>query len=229
MGDTLAAMIDALIFDFDGVVVDSEPLHHLAYLRVLGPLGVDYGFDVYQQRYIAFDDRDNFRQMAADFGFDVSGDKLEAFIAEKAQAFEAIVAEGLAALPGAVELMREARDAMPVAICSGALRSDIEAILPGMGDDLLGGLNTMVTADDVERSKPDPACYALTAQQLGVEAAHCVAIEDTPAGLTAARGAGMQTLAVTNSFPREALTEYADRVVDTLDGVGVQTIREWFG
>lgn len=221
-------MIDALVFDFDGVVVDSEPLHHRAYLRVLEPLGVDYGFDVYQQRYIAFDDRDNFRQMAADFGFDVSDGRLEAFIADKAVAFETIAREGLTALPGAVELMRTAREAMPVAICSGALRSDIEAILPGMGDDLLGGLSTMVTADDVERSKPDPACYTLTAVQLGVDAANCVAIEDTPAGLTAARGAGMKTIAVTNSFPHVALAAHADRVVDTLDGVGVETIREWF-
>jgi beta-phosphoglucomutase len=222
-------MLKALIFDFDGIVVDSEPLHHRAYLRVLEPFGVDFDYHTYEQRYIAFDDRDNFRRMSADFGFKLDDAGLATLIEAKAHAFETITRTRLTPYPGVIELMRSASARMPVAICSGAVRSDIEAILPALAEENpFNWLRAVVTADDVARSKPDPACYALTAKKLGIDPASCVAIEDTPPGLAAARGAGMRTVAVTNSFGAAALAGKADRIVASLKDVTVDTLRDWF-
>jgi beta-phosphoglucomutase-like phosphatase (HAD superfamily) len=117
---------------------------------------------------------------------------------------------------------------MPIAICSGAVLSDIELILPALGDgSLMRRFAAIVTADDVQRSKPDPACYRMAAQRLGEQAHACLAIEDTAAGLTAARDAGMRTLGVAHTHGREALN--ADHAVGELAEVTLAKLRTWYG
>jgi len=188
-------MIQAIVFDFDGIIVDSEPLHYRAFLELLAPLGVSFDYDKYMRDYIGFDDRDAPRSFSAEYGFELSDERMSEMVAEKATAFERIVAEGIEAFPGVVELVESSAAAMPIAICSGALRSDIDAILPAIGDgDLASRFNAMVTADNVSRSKPDPESYALAAQRLGTPPAHCLASpyrRDLPAARGLPGGAGL--------------------------------------
>lgn len=221
-------MLRAIIFDFDGVIVDTEPLHYRAFVQTLRPFGVDFGYERYREEYIGYDDRDGFRTICAEHKIDLDDARLARFIAEKAATFAGIVNEGVSAMPGAVELIEQAAAAMPIALCSGALRQDIALILPKLGGgDVLGRFTCIVSADDVQRSKPDPQSYTLAAQRLGMHPRECLAIEDTPAGIESARTAGIRTLAVTSSFSFDRLTG-ADRVVGTLEQVSVELLQQWF-
>lgn len=222
-------MLDGIVFDFDGIIVDTEPLHYRAFLEVLRPLGVDFDYPTYLREYIGFDDRDAFRYAAQTTGQTMDHARLAELVALKAEAFETLVGRGIEPFPGSVELIREAAAAMHIAIASGATKRDIELILPHLGD---GGLprlfTTIVTANDVARSKPDPESYALAVTRLGLDPANCLAIEDTTAGLTSARAAGMRTLGVGHSYPVAKLNDHADRTVDSLASVRLEQLLTWF-
>jgi beta-phosphoglucomutase len=222
-------MIEAIVFDFDGVVVDTEPLHYRAFLAALDEHSVQFDFDHYQRHYIGFDDRDGFAAISRDHSLLISPEQLRVLIDEKAAAFEAMVTEGLDPLPGVVPLIRTASAILSTAICSGALRCDIDAVLATLdGGGLTDLFETIVTADDVAKSKPDPQSYRLAAERLGIAPSNCVAIEDTPAGLQSARAAGLKTLAVATTYPQSDLVGKADRVEVDLANVTVESIRDWF-
>ena len=221
-------MINAVIFDFDGIIVDTEPLHYKAFQELLVPLGLGYSWEQYLETYLGFDDRDAFREAFRAGGRSLSGRELKELIDGKAHAFLKIVSVGVAPYPGVVELIRSISGTLPLALCSGALRSDIDPILVQL--DLTGVFDALVTADEVAASKPDPESYRLALQRLQalfpgeVDAAATLAIEDTPAGIASATGAGLKVLAVTNSYPEERLAG-ACRVVHSLAGVDLEGLR----
>uniref|UniRef100_C6E367 HAD-superfamily hydrolase, subfamily IA, variant 3 n=1 Tax=Geobacter sp. (strain M21) TaxID=443144 RepID=C6E367_GEOSM len=221
-------MLNAVIFDFDGVIVDTEPLHYKAFQELLVPLGLGYSWEEYLDRYIGFDDRDAFREAFAVAGRTLSDGELKELIRGKAQAFLRIVSVGVAPYAGVVELIRSISGNLPLALCSGALRSDIDPILAQLG--LSDAFDVMVTADEVAASKPDPESYRLAVKRLQeafpgkVDASAAIAIEDTPAGIASATGAGLKVLAVTNSYPRERLTG-ACRVLNSLSGIDLEGLR----
>jgi len=128
-----------------------------------------------------------------------------------------------------VELIRSLAGNIPLALCSGALPGDIQPILDQLGIAAL--FDAVVTATDVQASKPDPASYLLAVARLkaafpdhGIVTGNCLAIEDTPAGIASASGAGLTTLAVTNSYPEESLGG-AGRVVPSLVGIDLEGLR----
>ncbi len=206
-------MISAILFDFDGVIVDSERLHWAAFNAVLNN---PVSWENYIETLIGFDDRDAFKHLFPTLG----KTELNELIAKKAAAFQELLeSDGAAALPGAVELIQNLSGKLPIAICSGALREDILPILGTLG--IEDAFDSIVTADDTAISKPDPAPYRLAAERLGVTDG--LAIEDTPAGIASAKGAGLKVLAVTNSYEKEFLTE-ADRIVDSLEGITLETL-----
>ncbi|MFA7256647.1 MAG: HAD family phosphatase [Kiritimatiellales bacterium] len=214
-------MISAVIFDFDGIIVDSERLHWAAFNKVLEPLGKAIAWNDYIKDIIGFDDRDAFRHI-----FPKSGtNELAGLIGKKAAAFQELLeSDGAAALPGAVELIKHLSGNIPLAICSGALRTDIFPILGKLG--IEKAFDTIVTADDTHISKPDPAPYKLAMQKLGVISG--LAIEDTPAGIYSAKGAGLKVLSVTNSYPAETLTQ-ADAIVDSLENLTLKKLNRLVG
>ena len=202
-------MLAAVIFDFDGVIVDTEPLHYKAFQDILAPFGLAYSWDEYLSRYIGFDDRDAFREVFRLAGRPLADKELLGLIDRKAHAFQTIAA-GVEPYPGVVELVREIARELPLALCSGALPSDIAPIIHQLG--IADCFALVVTAADVKASKPDPESYALTLRRLaalfpdrGITPGTCLAIEDTPAGIASAVGAGLKVLAVTNSYPAERL------------------------
>ncbi len=216
-------MISAILFDFDGVIVDSERLHWTAFNTVLRD---PVSWEEYVETLIGFDDRDAFGYLFPTLG----KSKLEELIAKKAVAFQTLLeSDGAAALPGAVELIRSLSGNIPIAICSGALLEDILPILGTLG--IENAFDTIVTADDTHVSKPDPAPYSkawknLTERFQTLETISSgIAIEDTPAGIASAKGAGLKVLAVTNSYEAEFLSE-ADVVIDSLEGLTLETLNE---
>jgi HAD superfamily hydrolase (TIGR01509 family) len=215
-----APMISAVIFDFDGVIVDSERLHWAAFNAVMEPRGKTIEWPEYIETYIGFDDRDAFRCAFPNIG----NDELPELIEAKALAFQNLLeSDGAAALPGAVDLIKHLSGQLPIAICSGALREDIVPIIGTLG--VADAFNTIVTAEDTPVSKPNPAPYLLTKKRLGIE--NGLVIEDTPAGIASAKGAGLKVLAVTNSYPAEYLTE-ADHIVNSLAGLTLETLNKLF-
>jgi HAD superfamily hydrolase (TIGR01509 family) len=213
-------MIQAIVWDFDGVIVDSEPLHYRAFSEVARPLGITFSWEQYLETYIGFDDRDAFRAM---LGSD--DHRLPDLVAQKADAFQNAVNEGVEAIPGAIELIEHVAAHLPQMVCSGASLQDIELVLDKLK--LRHHFRDVVSADDVAHSKPDPQSYILAVEKLGLDASECMAIEDTAAGIASARGAGLWTLGLTSTSDRETLRN-AHRVVDTLEGVTVDQIRTWF-
>ncbi|MFA6172291.1 MAG: HAD family phosphatase [Kiritimatiellales bacterium] len=213
-------MISSVIFDFDGIIVDSERLHWAAFNQVMQPLGKAVPWPEYVSTFIGFDDRGAFRHAIPDLG-----DKaLRRLIDGKAAVFQELLeSDGAAALPGAVALIRHLSGKIPIAICSGALRADILPILGKLG--IGKAFDTIVTADDTHISKPDPAPYKLAMKKLGVTGG--LAIEDTPAGITSAKGAGLNVLAVTNSYPPEMLTQ-AGAVAASLESLTLEKLNEMF-
>lgn len=224
-------MLDAIVFDFDGVIVDSEPLHYQAFVMVGKSIGFEFTYDQYLAQYIGFDDRDAFRLMLAVSGEEPTEQRVAELCAMKQPAFDAIVKMGAAsegiAIPGALALMDACAEAgFPIAIASGATRADIELMLELLERRAL--FDVIVTADDVEHSKPDPASYAMAADRLGVTAGNCLAIEDTAAGLASAKGAGLQTLGLATTGSADALSA-AGRVIDDLQGVTLEQLNAWYG
>lgn len=203
---------EAVIFDFDGVIVDTEPLHYKSFQRVLAPLGLNFTWQEYVDTYIGFDDRDAFREAFAIHNKELSSGELQSLITQKASVFQEVIRDGVSAYPGVIELISKlSAVGIPLAICSGALRSDIDPILAMFG--LEDCFDIIVTADDVSTSKPDPECYQLAfdklraLQKASLSKLTTIAIEDTPAGIASARQAALSVCAVTNSYAADLLTE----------------------
>jgi HAD superfamily hydrolase (TIGR01509 family) len=211
-------MLNAVIFDFDGVIVDSEPLHYQALQAVLNPLGKGFSWEEYCRTCIGFNDRDIFKNtFESEKGFASPG-LLQQLISEKTRTFQRYVNEReIKALPGAIELINSFPGSFPIALCSGGIKRDILPLIAMLG--IQSTFHTIVTAEDTVKSKPDPAPYLLAARNLGLmDPSTAVAVEDTLAGITSAKGAGLRVLAVTNSFDRKHLLE-ADAVTDSLERI----------
>jgi beta-phosphoglucomutase-like phosphatase (HAD superfamily) len=228
----LAAMLQAVVFDFDGVLVDSEPMHYRAFLRIAREQGFDYelSYERYIEVYIGFDDRDMFRHLLSELSRPADEALVRRLIDAKEPAFAAEVnkaaRDGTLAIAGSLKLARHLwTQGVPIAIGSGATRADIALMLEALG--LGEAFPIRVTADDVQRSKPDPVTYVKAAWALGFAPSEVLAIEDTPAGLTSAKAAGLRRLGLTTTHRAEQL-KLAERIVDDLGPVTWAKLQEWF-
>jgi len=215
---------ESVIFDFDGVIVDTEPLHYETFQQILAPLGIGFPWKEYVDTYMGFDDRDAFREAFRTHGIDLDERRLKELVASKSMIFQEVIRNGVNAYPGVIQTITSLHaSGFPLAISSGALRSDILPILEQLGT--AHCFTHIVTADDVRKSKPDPECYSLAFQallrthpSLLSTPRNSLAIEDTPAGIRSAKTAGLSVLAVTNSYKGEELSE-ADYLTDSLETV----------
>lgn len=207
----------AVIFDFDGVLADSEPLHCHA-IRVAARLRGWSVSDEQFQRMIGKGDPHAFELLARENDQPITGAEIAHLIDLKQTACLRGIADGrFTPQPGAADLVRWAAARVPTAVCSGSSRPFVAAILEKM--DLLSVLRTVVGLEDVSRPKPDPDPYLIAASRLEVTPADCVVIEDTPTGIHSARAAGMHVIGVCHSFPRDRLVEaheVVDRIADLL-------------
>jgi len=215
---------EAVIFDFDGVIADTERMHFDAFRKVLEPQAISFAWEEYVERYMGCDDRDAFRKVFRLQGRELDDRFLARLIGVKSRAFQEILRDGVATYPGVLPTIRSLHaSGIPMAICSGALRADLDPILSRLG--IACYFERIVSADDVRKGKPDPEGYILAFRELALShrsrvssAGACLAVEDTPDGVKAAKRAGLSVLAVANSYPEEALSG-ADFVTDSLANV----------
>src|SRR3954471_7977705 len=161
-------MISAMVFDFDGVLADSEMLHLRVYNELLAPSGVQLSKAEYCEKYLGFDDEGVFEQLAQDQQIMLGDEEIEVLISEKARRFEARVAAGGVLYPRAAACVRRLGAEWPLAICSGARRSEIELMLRGAA--LLDAFRFIVASGDTDQGKPAPDPYVRAAELHGVAA-----------------------------------------------------------
>ncbi|MBI3598589.1 MAG: HAD family phosphatase [Nitrospirae bacterium] len=249
-------MLKAIIFDCDGVIVDSEPLHLKAFQMTLAGYGILLTQEEYDQTYLAMDDKGCFETVMAAYHRPTDKTTIKKLIHQKMALYKIFSQQELYIYPGVSDLVKKIHRQYHLAIASGAFRGEIKFALDQAG--IRSAFSVIVSAQDVKQGKPNPESF-LTAlaklnqryyssagvQQdfsgptisgasvapstvkaggaspplipLAVAAAECVVIEDSVHGITAARLAGMKSVAVTNSYSRERLLPFADRVVDSLE------------
>jgi len=223
-------MLRAVIFDFDGVIADSEFLHYKALNKVFNLHGVHVPRDIHWDKYLGYTDLENIQAVSDDYKMNLSPVQVRELALQKAAFFKELVHEETAILDGVETLIETLRrHHIRRAICSGAIRSDIEQMLAG--SDFVDAFEVIITAEDVEKGKPDPQGYLLALRELNrdekdpILPAECVVIEDSHWGLAAADAAGMHPVAVTNTYPEEQLRDKAERVIARLDELSIEDLR----
>ena len=217
-------MLQAVCFDFDGVIVDSEPLHFAGFRDVLAAMDIALSREAYYEHYLGYDDHDCFATVLQAHGRQVDEALIARLTEAKTQRMQRLYDQAIEPIAGAVELVKALRQRqVPLAICSGALRAEIlqAARAVGVGD----CFDFIVAAEDVAEGKPHPEGYRKAVAALEshagrrIDAARCVVVEDSPFGIEAGKAAGCRVLAVMTSYDRPHLTE-ADRIVESLTDVG---------
>ena len=200
---------EALVFDFNGTLSDDEPLLLSIYQRLFARHGRPLPEDAYYG-----DLAGNSEETIIGTWLGVDGPLLAMLVQERIDAYTALAASGSTVSPPVRAAVRYAAARVPVGIVSGAFRAEIEPVVAAAG--IAGELSTIVTADDVEHGKPHPEGYLLAVERLGIDPARTIAFEDTEAGVSSAKEAGLRCLAVRGTLPDERL-ERADELIDTID------------
>jgi beta-phosphoglucomutase len=215
-------LIRAVIFDFDGVIANSEPLHFAAFRDVLEQEGIAFTERQYYASYLGYDDVGVFRAVADDRQVKWSAEAIAALAERKAARLEEIEREHSMLFPGAVEAIERLAATFPLAIASGALKAEILRVLNSA--QLTRHFRAIVAAEDTPASKPAPDPYLQAVTMLSaamgepLAGAECVAIEDSRWGLESARAAGLRTIAITHTYDAASLGE-ADLVIASLDAL----------
>lgn len=214
-------MLGAVIFDFDGVITDSEILHFRAFNSVLAAHGLELGKKEYYANYLGLSDKDCFAALIREGRLGIEPSQIESLIRKKTVVFEELARTDGKIIEGVRPFLEMlASNGVPMAICSGALRAEIELILDDSG--LRDRFRAIVSAEQVKRGKPHPEGFLLALKKLterlsgSLTAKQCIVIEDSHWGLKAAKAADMHAIAVTNTYDADQLAG-ADKVVDRLD------------
>ncbi len=230
------AVLRAILFDFNGVLVDDEPIHFELFQKVLAEEGIPLTREDYHVHYLGFDDRDCFRAAFEAASVVLPSERLSDLIERKAGYYQDLIRrQGFPAFPGSRELIMEAAAAgLMLGAVSGALRGEVAGGLEQLG--VRSCFKVLVGADDVERSKPDPEGYRKGLEGLNVlppvplpllQPGQVVAIEDSPVGLEAAAACGLATVGVAQTYPEAELT-LADRVFDSVAALDLGRLQGLF-
>jgi len=209
---------DALLLDYNGVIVDDEPLHLEALRAVLAEEGLPLTREVYYAEYLGIDDRACFRKALYDDGRPFPPGEVAHLVARKGEHYLTLAARSLPLVPGAARFVREAARRCRVAIVSGAVRREIALGLAHAG--IADAVSVIVTSEDVATSKPDPAGLRLGLARLATTAPgpwRAAVAEDSLPGLAAARALGAGCLMIATAHPTAALAA-ADLVWSSFEG-----------
>lgn len=199
-----------MVFDFNGTLSDDEPLLCEIFVRLFAEHGKPMSAQEYFDRLAGLSDPEIVRAWLGDDHPDV-----EAVLAERTDLYREAVVDGSTLHEHVREAVRYAADRVPLAICSGAARAEIEPVLEAAG--LTDCFRVIVSSDDVVRGKPDPEGYSSALALLGIDPAAALAVEDTEAGIASARAAGVgRVLALKTTLDPDRLAE-ADELIDRLD------------
>jgi len=222
-------MLQAVIFDFDGVITDSEILHFRAFNRVLARFSVEITMRDYYKTYLGLTDMDCFNLLISEGQLKTTKDKIEDLLKQKNEVFQELAKTEGRIIEGVHDFLKMLeQNNIPMAICSGALRPEIELILEEAR--LRHFFEVIISAEQVKKGKPSPDGFLLTlrkfnkGRQTPITGIQCVVIEDSHWGLQAAKAAGMHTIAVTNSYDARQLA-LAEKIVARLSDLTVNDLQ----
>ena len=223
-------MLRAVIFDFDGVITDSEVLHLRAFNQSLAPYGVEISTKDYYTNYLGFSDFDCYKTLIDNGLLKIDERQIGSIIKEKSKIFEELTKTEGRTIEGVHEFLQMLKqNNIPMAICSGSLLVEIEVMLEE--SNLRHFFAVIVSAEQVKKGKPHPEGFLLVLQKLNetchppITAGECIVIEDSHWGLQAGKAAGMHTIAVTNSYDAEQLT-IAEKIVSHLNELTINELQK---
>jgi beta-phosphoglucomutase len=223
-------MLRAVIFDFDGVITDSEVLHLRAFNQSLVPYGIEISTKDYYKNYLGFSDFDCYKALIDNGLLKIDERQISDLIKKKSKIFEELTKTEGRTIEGVHEFLQMLEENnIPMAICSGSLMVEIEFMLDEA--QLRHFFTLIVSAEQVKKGKPSPEGFLLTLKKLNkqcrppIAAGECIVIEDSHWGLQAGRAAGMHTIAVTNSYDAEQLS-LAEKIVSNLNELTIDDLQQ---
>jgi HAD superfamily hydrolase (TIGR01509 family) len=228
-------MLKAIIFDFNGVILNDEPIHFRAMRDTVARFGIQLDADEYWARYLPFDDERCLREICADYSVSLNDSERGLALRQKIERYDALMSNEYPLFPGAADFVRAVASCYPVAIASGARRQEVVRTLRATA--LEPCFRVIVAAEDFTLGKPHPESFLRALDRLNdaldgaapARPGECLVIEDSVGGVQGARSAGMRCLAVSNTYPAEKLAAAsADRVVKSLEGLTLQSLQDLF-
>jgi beta-phosphoglucomutase len=226
--------LKAILFDFNGVIINDEPLHQKLIEELLVAENLRPNPEEYRQICLGRSDRACLKDLFERRGRFLSEEQIVKLIERKSQAYQQQLAQlkQLPIYPGLSDLIFQSRAAhLVMGVVSGAVRSEIELVL--QRTDLAQNFTVIVAGDEILTSKPDPTGYLLAVDRLNQQIPElqlrpheCLAIEDTPAGIKAAKRAGMQVVGVANTYPYHMMQRQSNWAVDYLSELELDRVRE---
>jgi beta-phosphoglucomutase family hydrolase len=214
--------LEAVIWDMDGVIVDSAPYHFRSWQEVFGKRGVTFSEEEFRRHF----GQRNDTIIRFAFKDKISAEEVIAIADEKEALYREKIASNLKPHAGAIELVKALKaKGIKMAIASSAPMENIQLILRGLG--IADYFQAIVWGREVTEGKPSPQAFLLAAEKLGVQPENCLVIEDAVAGVSAAKRAGMKCIAVTTTNPSEKLQE-ADLIVNSLAEVSTDLMAGLF-
>lgn len=224
-------MLKAIIFDFDGVIADTEPVHLESFKSVLSDMDVPLSDEDYYKKYLAYDDKALFTEVLKSFSKEPDDVLVRSLTAKKNSLVTRAFNERVDLFPGFLSYLEAVKGRYLLAISSGALRSEINLVLEKFG--IKSDFHAITAADDVVNCKPDPEVFLTSLRSLnqisrdGILPGECLVFEDSISGIKAAKSADMKCVAVSNSYDKKSLSE-ADVIVNGFEGLDMRYLESLF-
>jgi len=206
-------MISAIIFDMNGVIIDDEWVHSLAFQEVLKEFNVDITEEDYNKYSLGIPADASFKNIIKAFNLDLDL-TIEDLVSKEKQAYNRLIEGKMKAVPGVVKVIKKLSKKYKIALASSSKLEEVEKVLAYFK--IKEYFDEIITVDDVINGKPDPEIYLLAAKRLDVPADECVVFEDAAHGVDAAKSAGMRVIAVTTNLPVEELGN-ADMILEDFE------------
>ena len=207
-----------IIFDFDGVILDSENSHFIAFNEGLKNLNINISEDEYYSKYISLDDRGVITNVVNDKNISVTNEEIDMIIKNKNDYFESRLIDNSKLFPGVEELIIQLSKNFVLSIGSGANRSEIIKTLKN--NNIYDYFEIIVSANEVNNPKPNPETYNTVLDNINTDfnINEIIVIEDSPGGIEAAKSAGLKCIAITNTFDNKQLRK-ADIIVSNYEDI----------
>lgn len=212
--------IRGIIFDFNGVLVDDEPLHFKAFQRVLEKKGLKLNWKEYYENYLAYDDKNFFLNYFQDQNQSLEPEIIASLTKSKSQEYFSMVGEKPPIINSSINFLNQLPPQIFLAIASGAAQQEIDLILTQIG--ILQRFSTIIAAEDVINGKPHPegfqkALSGLQNHQPDLDASEVVGVEDSYRGIPSVKAAGMKCIAIATTYSADRLCE-ADLIIESFAG-----------
>jgi beta-phosphoglucomutase len=227
-------MLRAIIFDFNGVILNDEPLHYISMKNSVAEYGIVLTREAYWAKYLPLDDAGCLQSILQDFHIRLSDQEKRSVLERKVQEYGELIKDGVQLFPGVSQFVERAAEFYALAIASGARRREIEPVLNAAG--IRRCFRGILAAEDFLKGKPHPESYLQALDFLNsdrdrsaaqLKTGECLVIEDSVDGIHGARSAGMVCLAVSNTYPADELRE-ANKVISSLEDLQPESLQELF-